>query len=116
MTIRDIAPGLLAAALLALAACGQTGEGEWGGGADAGASGEPCSGHGSQHGEHCHCEGGWASYQGTCLAIASLPACAAGSPAHASCRCETASEDCPCPEETDTAYYVGAYYCEEPLH
>ncbi len=107
------------ALLLGLSFCGEPGEGSWetpsAAGTDA-ASEEPCAGHGSPHGAHCHCEGGWAPIQGTCQEIDRLPVCGPGAPAGSSCRCEPASSECACPADTGVEFYVGLYYCEEALH
>ena len=110
---------ILLALLLGVAYCGEPGEGTWQTAADAAsgdtASDEPCGGHGSLHGGHCHCEEGWAPVHDTCKQIGDLPECGAATPAGASCRCEPSSHECACPAETESEAHLGAYYCAEHL-
>ena len=110
---------ILLAILLCAGACGETGEGSWEKPADAAgdaAAQEPCGGHGSLHGDHCHCEDGWAPVHDSCVSIESLPACTAESPEGSSCRCEPADKECACPDHSTGEVHVGAYYCAEELH
>ena len=98
------------------AGCGEAGEGEWQVEDSGQANSDlPCAGHGSLHGEHCHCEPGWVPFDGSCKEIDALPQCT--TPAlETSCRCEPPSQECPCPPGLNPDYYVGKYYCEEVAH
>ena len=108
---------ILLSLLLCVAACGEEGEQGHEHEDTTDAAGAPvCGGHGSIHGEHCHCEDGWAPATDSCVSIDALPVCASDTPEKASCRCEPPNQECACPDHTEKKAHVGAYYCEEELH
>ncbi len=121
-------------AVLALfAGCGSDGEGDEK--ADGGnQSGAECSGHGSLHGDHCHCEEGYESDETECVKISELGICGEehehehegedegedhdheGHDHAESCRCKDSSKPCDCEEGTEAADYNGLYYCKADHH
>ncbi len=106
---------------LSLIACGEEGEQSDAGanGADAGLAAE-CGGHGSLHGEHCHCEEGYAPAEASCVAIEALGICEAheheAEEHHYACRCDPIEQQCSCPEGGESHEHQGNYYCLPPLH
>ncbi len=135
--VAPILPTLLLAALACgplTSGCGDEGEdtqADAGGEGEGEGEGEACDGHGSAHGEHCHCDTGYAPFHDTCRAVAELPTCDAdehaegeheedeheGHEEHAhSCLCAQPTQECACPDHTEPSEHLGTWYCQQELH
>ncbi len=77
-----------------------------------------CGGHGSPHGDHCHCDAGYAPFQGSCEAIDELPVCGSADAVHdGSCICEDPTQECQCGEgQVSDQSQDGKYYCKQDIH